>query len=73
MAQNPQVSNLLPRSNLTSDNAMRMHYNLRVFKTVRESDWSADHIAAHGVTLDEVAGPSLSTPTGLSPDGRGRH
>jgi len=33
---------------------MRMHYNDVVFKAVRDSDWSADHIAAHGVTLDEV-------------------
>jgi uncharacterized protein len=33
---------------------MRMHYNWVVFKAIRDSDWSADHIAAHGVTLDEV-------------------
>lgn len=33
-----------------------------VFKAVRESDWSADHIAAHGVTLDEVREAILERP-----------
>ncbi len=39
-----------------------MHYNGLVFKTVRDSDWSADHIAAHGVTLDEVREAILERP-----------
>lgn len=33
-----------------------------VFKSVRDSDWSADHIAAHGVTLDEVREAILERP-----------
>jgi uncharacterized protein len=39
-----------------------MHYNRNVFKAVRDSDWSADHIAAHGVTLDEVREAILERP-----------
>jgi hypothetical protein len=39
-----------------------MHYNRGVFRTVRGSDWSADHIAAHGVTLDEVREAILEHP-----------
>jgi predicted DNA binding CopG/RHH family protein len=31
-----------------------MHYDGIVFKAVRDSHWSADHIAAHRVTLGEV-------------------
>jgi hypothetical protein len=47
---------------------MRMHYNEGVFKAVRDSDWSADHVAAHGVTLDEVRERlSSNTPTGPFP------
>lgn len=42
--------------------AMQMHYNGVVFRTVRESDWSAGHIAAHGVTLDEVREAILEHP-----------
>jgi hypothetical protein len=42
--------------------AMRMHYNGGMFKAVRDSDWSADHIAAHGVTLDEVREAILEHP-----------
>jgi hypothetical protein len=34
----------------------------RVLKAVRDSDWSADHIAAHGVTLDEVQEAILQRP-----------
>jgi len=39
-----------------------MHYNGVVFSAVRDSDWSADHIAAHGVTLDEVREAILEHP-----------
>jgi hypothetical protein len=42
--------------------AMRMHYNDRVFKAVRDSDWSANHAAVHGVTLDEVREAILEHP-----------
>jgi uncharacterized DUF497 family protein len=41
---------------------MQMHYNADVFKAVQDSDWSADHIAAHGVTLDEVREAILEHP-----------
>jgi uncharacterized DUF497 family protein len=33
-----------------------------VFKAVRDSEWSAEHIAAHGVTLDEVREAILERP-----------
>ncbi len=33
-----------------------------VFKAVRDSDWSADHVAAHSVTLDEVREAILEQP-----------
>jgi uncharacterized protein len=39
-----------------------MHYDGGVFKAVRDSDWPADHIAAHGVTLDEVREAILERP-----------
>jgi uncharacterized DUF497 family protein len=39
-----------------------MHYDGVVLKIVRDSDWSADHIAAHGVTLDEVREAILERP-----------
>ncbi len=39
-----------------------MHYNGVVLRAVRENDWSADHIAAHGVTLDEVREAILEHP-----------
>lgn len=42
--------------------AIRMHYNEGVFKAVRDSDWSASHVAAHGVTLDEVREAILERP-----------
>ena len=41
---------------------MQMHYDRRVYRAVRDSDWSADHIAAHGVTLDEVREAILDRP-----------
>jgi uncharacterized DUF497 family protein len=44
-----------------------MHYDRVVFKTVRDSDWSADHIAAHGVTLDEVREAILEHPYWAAP------
>jgi hypothetical protein len=42
--------------------AIRMHYDGLVFKAVRDSDWSADHIAAHRVTLGEVREAILEHP-----------
>jgi hypothetical protein len=39
-----------------------MHYNEFVLTKVRDSDWSADHIAAHDVTLDEVREAILEHP-----------
>jgi uncharacterized protein len=39
-----------------------MHYNGVVFKAIRDSDWSANHIATHGVTLDEVREAILERP-----------
>ena len=39
-----------------------MHYDGLVFKAVRDSDWSADHIAAHRVTLGEVREAILERP-----------
>jgi uncharacterized protein len=42
----------------------------RVFKTISDSDWSADHVAAHGVTLDEVQEAILEGPYWAAP-GRG--
>lgn len=44
------------------DSAMRMHYNTGVFEAVRDSDWSASHVAGHGVTLDEVREAILKRP-----------
>ncbi|MGH3448615.1 MAG: hypothetical protein ACRDP4_13430 [Nocardioidaceae bacterium] len=38
-----------------------------MFKAVRDSDWSADHIAAHDVTLDEVREAILERPNWVSP------
>lgn len=38
-----------------------------MFKAVRDSDWSADHIAAHGVTLDEVREAILERPYWVTP------
>ena len=39
-----------------------MHYDEYVLKKVRDSDWSADHIAAHDVTLDAVREAILEHP-----------
>jgi hypothetical protein len=39
-----------------------MHYSQETFWSVRDSDWSADHIARHGVTLDEVRQAILEHP-----------
>ena len=46
---------------------MRMHYNDSVFKAVQESEWSASHIAAHGVTLNEVREAILERPYWAAP------
>jgi uncharacterized DUF497 family protein len=50
---------------------MRMHYNWAVFKAIRDSDWSADHIAAHGVTLEEVREALLERPYWAAPGREG--
>ena len=39
-----------------------MHYNGSVLRKIRDSAWSADHIAAHDVTLDEVREAILERP-----------
>jgi uncharacterized protein len=44
-----------------------MHYNQETFRSVRESGWSADHIARHGVTLDEVRQAILEHPYWVVP------
>jgi uncharacterized protein len=41
---------------------MRLQYTEVVFKGVKDSEWSVDHIAAHGVTLDEVREAILEHP-----------
>jgi hypothetical protein len=51
---------------------MRMRYNDGVFKAVRDSDWSADHVAVHGVTLDEVREAILEHPYWAVPAGTAR-
>jgi len=48
-----------------------MHYNVDMFKAVRESKWSASHIAAHGVTLDEVREAILERPYWAAPGREG--
>lgn len=50
---------------------MRMHYNGPVFKAVQDSEWSASHIAAHGVTLDEVREAILERPYWAAPGREG--
>jgi hypothetical protein len=47
--------------------AIRMHYNADVSKAVRDSESSADHIAAHGVTLDEKREAILDRPYWAAP------
>ena len=41
---------------------MRSYYTWQVFRDVKESQWSADHIAAHDVTLEEVREAILEHP-----------
>lgn len=48
-----------------------MHYNRGVFKAVQDSEWSASHIAAHGVTLDEVREAILERPCWAAPGREG--
>ena len=43
----------------------------RVFKAVQDSEWSARHIAAHGVTLDEVREAILERPYWAAPGREG--
>jgi uncharacterized DUF497 family protein len=38
-----------------------------MFKAVRYSDWSADHIATHGVSMDEVQEAILERPYWAAP------
>jgi hypothetical protein len=44
-----------------------MHYIADVFKAVWDSDWSAAHIVAYGVTLDEVREAILERPYWAAP------
>jgi hypothetical protein len=48
-----------------------MHYTCGVFKAVRDSDWSARHVAGHGVTLDEVREAILERPNWVGPGREG--
>jgi hypothetical protein len=50
---------------------MRMHYTGVVFKAIRDSDWSADHIAAHRVSLEEVREAILERPYWAAPGREG--
>jgi hypothetical protein len=50
-----------------------MHYYDLMFKAVRDSDWSARHIAAHDVTLDEVREAILERPYWSVPGRTARH
>jgi hypothetical protein len=66
------ADSLRPRQPLRhSLTAMRMYYNGRVFKAVQDSEWSASHIAAHGVTLDEVREAILERPYWAAPGREG--
>lgn len=38
-----------------------------MFREVEENDWSADHVARHGVTLDEVREAILESPFWAQP------
>jgi uncharacterized protein len=42
-----------------------------VFKAVQDREWSASHIAAHGVTLDEVREAILERPYWAAPGREG--
>jgi uncharacterized protein len=44
-----------------------MHYDGGVFKAVRDSEWSASHVAAPRVTLDEVREAILERPYWATP------
>lgn len=44
-----------------------MHYNRGTYGSVRESKWSADHIANHDVTLDEVREAIFERPFWAAP------
>jgi hypothetical protein len=46
---------------------MRLQYTGLVFRDVKDSEWSADHIAAHDVTLDEVREAILERPYWTTP------
>lgn len=46
---------------------MRLQYTEIVFRDVKDSEWSADHIAAHDVTLDEVREAILERPYWMTP------
>jgi hypothetical protein len=46
---------------------MRSHYTVEVFGNVKDSAWSADHIAAHDVTMDEVREAILERPYWMTP------
>ena len=48
-----------------------MHYNHCVFKAVQDSEWSASHIAAHDVSLDEVREAILEHPYWAAPGREG--
>jgi hypothetical protein len=50
---------------------MRMYYSGGVFKAVQDSEWSASHIAAHGVTLVEVREAILERPYWAAPGREG--
>ena len=55
----------------TSACALRLHYTGWVFWEVKESEWSAEHIARHGVTMDEVREAILERPYWSTPGKNG--
>jgi uncharacterized DUF497 family protein len=48
-----------------------MQYDGRTFRSVRDSAWSAEHIAAHGVSLSEVREAILERPYWTAPGRNG--
>jgi uncharacterized protein len=50
---------------------LRLHYTGWVFWEVKESEWSAEHIARHGVTMDEVRETILERPYWSTPGKNG--
>lgn len=44
------------------ERALRMQYTGAVFRDVKQSRWSEEHIAKHGVTLDEVREAIIERP-----------